>query len=490
MVSALCVFGFCIFGLLIAIFLLVVPRSKTSNIEKRELAKWPTFTFADYFSGDYTAGIMQYYDDTVPARDSFKNAGNNFKSAYGFRSAGGVQMIGAATKVEERETKSSEETTAPAEGSDVQTETTVPETTEDIHSSDFLHNDAEATMSDGILLVNLMGHWRALPLFSGADYTDYVDTVNYVRSALDKKINVYCMPIPLASQYYVPLNYQEYSYDQGKYFDEMLSEMDDGVIKINIVETLNNHNEEDIYLRTDHHWNALGAYYAVRDFAKAANVPFAELGDENYETHVNEGYVGSMYGYTESAELLNDPEDFVWYVPNNNYTADFYDTYFNYNFSNNPFIDTDTANSYLIFLGGDAQIIKITTDVNNGRKLCIIKDSYGNAEMPFFLKSFEEIYYVDARYCDVNLINFINTQGITDVLFSHDAYSLTGDYAYSMSLIANYYTEVPIVDDAPPVDLPGKTTTQETTKGSEEEEESTGEDAEGDGEDETTDEEN
>lgn len=466
MTSALCVFGFLIFGLLIAIFLLVVPRSKTSNIEKRALATWPEFSFSSYFSGDYTAGIMQFYDDTVPARDTFKNAGNNFKSAYGIHPKGSGQLIGNVAKVEET---TAPEETAPAEG-ETPAETTVPETTEDINSMDFRHQDAEATMSDGILLVHQQGHWRALALFGGGDGQDYVDAVNYVRENVSSKVNIYVMPVPLASQFYLPANYADYSTDQKAWFEGIYKRLDSGVTPVDIIETLNNHNEEDIYLRTDHHWSALGAYYACREFAKVANVPFVELSDKDYETKVNEGYMGTMYAFTESADLLNDPEDFVWYESKNKYICDYYDTYFNYYHTDNVFRITDTANSYLTFLGGDGDISKVTTDVKNGRKLFIIKDSYGNAEVPFFLNSFEEIYVADMRYFDLNICSFVETLGITDVLFSCDAYSFNGDIAYSMLLSAMYNTEIPIVDDAPPAVLPGEepSTTTESTKAQEE----------------------
>ena len=57
------------------LFLLLFPRSTISQIEKRELAKFPKFTFSSYFSGEYTAGIANWFNDTVPYRDDFKRLG-------------------------------------------------------------------------------------------------------------------------------------------------------------------------------------------------------------------------------------------------------------------------------------------------------------------------------------------------------------------------------------------------------------------------------
>ncbi len=59
--------------------------------------------------------------------------------------------------------------------------------------------------------------------------------------------------------------------------------------------------------------------------------------------------------------------------------------------------------------------------MKNGRKLLVIKDSFGNAEIPFYTSSFEQIYVLDVRYFERNLVNFIETTGVTDVLFTMSA---------------------------------------------------------------------
>ena len=67
--------------------------------------------------------------------------------------------------------------------------------------------------------------------------------------------------------------------------------------------------------------------------------------------------------------------------------------------------------------------------MNNGRKLAILKDSYGNAEVPFYTGSFEEIYVIDVRHFKPNAIDFIKEHGVTDVLFSMSTVSVTGQNA-------------------------------------------------------------
>lgn len=440
--SLFCVLGFFAIVLLISLFLLVVPRSKVSNIEKRSLATWPEFSLSAWFSGEYTEGIKEYYDDTVPLRDSFKNIGNNIKSLSGFRTTDTVEVIGAVAKRDDATEETDEgETTAEPE-----TETETEEETNDVNLRDEL---AEATMSDGIIIVYQNGHWRALGMFGGPDYTDFADAMNYLRANVSSSVEMYFMACPLACQYYLPSNYSGYAADQKTYFQAFYEELDDNIKVIDIIDTLDKHDGEDIYLRTDHHWAPLGAYYGAREFAKAAGVPFKELYSENYDTYVNEGYVGTMYALSGSATILNDPEDFVWYESKNKYVADYYTEDFEYVWTGSLFREVDVDSSYLMFMGGDEIITKVTTDVNNGRKLLVVKDSYGNAEIPFYVNSFEQIYVIDMRYCNVNLINFINANGITDFLVTIDSYSFEENMAGFLRYISQNNWEASVYDEAP-----------------------------------------
>ena len=79
--------------LLILLFFLVFPRSKVSEIENRNLAKFPKFTLSSYFSGDFTADVATWFDDTVPFRDSLKNMGYTFKNIFGFSTDDSITFI-------------------------------------------------------------------------------------------------------------------------------------------------------------------------------------------------------------------------------------------------------------------------------------------------------------------------------------------------------------------------------------------------------------
>ena len=50
----------------ITLFLLVGKRPTESLIEKRKLAAFPKLTVSSLFSGEFTDGVSDYFDDTVP----------------------------------------------------------------------------------------------------------------------------------------------------------------------------------------------------------------------------------------------------------------------------------------------------------------------------------------------------------------------------------------------------------------------------------------
>ncbi len=189
------------------------------------------------------------------------------------------------------------------------------------------------------------------------------------------------------------------------------------------------HTNEKIYLRTDHHWSPLGAYYAAAEFARTAEVPFNDLSD--YTAHTSTGFLGSMFGKTKDISLWDNPEEFTYYTPNGtNYTATFV-TYSQEVHKDKPYprrVDGPTEGDffkeqnrfmkYCVFMGGDHFLVKVQTDTPGSRRLLIIKDSYGNAIPGYLFKSFNQVHIVDYRRFDINMKEYVSDNGITDILFA------------------------------------------------------------------------
>ena len=340
--------------------------------------------------------------------------------------------VSAADKGDESSTQVSEKESDSDEQS---VESTAESSSENITGKNYRELDAEYTVENGVIVVNQDGHYRGMEMFGGGSGDAYVDTLNTLRTKLDSSIRIYSMIAPLACQYYIPSNYEDYTADQKEYIDDNISaRLSDGITAVDIVSTLGQHTEENIYCRTDHHWMPLGAYYAAQTFANAAGVDFKDISTFKAETISD--FVGTMYAFSQDINIKNDPEDFTYYIPDNydQCKNDFYDTSFNYDYTGSYFkqVGDPQSNAYLTFFGGDEQIVKIRTNVKNGRKLLIVKDSYGNAIPSNLTNSFEEIYIIDMRYFNLNLVDFINQLGMTDVLFTMCVFSAFGNNSYGL----------------------------------------------------------
>lgn len=292
--------------------------------------------------------------------------------------------------------------------------------------------DVRRTKS-GIIIIGKGDSVRAVEPFRGLEERgiNYAEAANRYKKTFGNRVNVYCMVIPTAVALYCPEEAQEWTKDEWAAIDNVYSHLRNGVKAIDLAETLKAHAEEDIYARTDHHWAALGAYYAAQQFAEIADVPFADL--STYQRHAIHNYVGTMYRFSKDVAVKNAPEDFVWFVPQNvTYTT----SYIKYKLGRNKqvvseseptdgnfFYEYEDGNSaaYMTFMHGDLNTTTVKTSTKNGRRLLILKDSYGNALPSFLFHSFEEIHVVDCRYFLRNIARYVNEHAISDILFANNA---------------------------------------------------------------------
>lgn len=411
----------------ISVCLIIIKRPEVSETENRTLAKFPKFSFADYFSGKFTSGIETFYNDTVPGRETFKHITASIRDDFGVQSEE-VKIHGTPVKQDTRPVKA--KTTTPKITQQATSQntviTSVPETkktTTVVTTTDPLDDpNIEGEISNNILVYKN----RGIMLFGGSYSRGqaYAEALNNFKN--DLGVNVYSMVCPTPVSYYLPKKYQDLTASEKDNIDN-INEYLDGVVPVDAYGALMEHKDEKIFQRTDHHWAQLGAYYAAQEFAEQAGVPFAKL--SSYEKVTKKGYVGTLYGYTSDTDLKDNPEDFVYYKPKNDYTTTYYNTDMTNERAGNLLINLDNVDPvswYLVFMGTDDVVTHVQTDVDNGRKLVIVKDSYGNALVPCLTKSFEDIYVVDMRYFEVNAVSQFREWGITDVLFAMNTFSATG----------------------------------------------------------------
>lgn len=413
----------------VAVVLLLAPRSTISYEENRLLAEKPKFSLTSLLDGSYTSGWSEYYNDTVPFRSKLKKTISAMMQWTGVQSEEDTVFFGNVSQVKKKTTtpvtttESVETTVAVAAGSD-ETNTEPAVTTTVVTTTEDPNDEPAAEIGEGIIL----DHKRAVCVYGGSFSVgqDYAETLNAYQQDLGSDVQVYSLVAPTAVSYYLPEEYANYTASETENIDNINSYLN-GVKPVDVYNALKPHTAEAIYARTDHHWLPLGAYYAAEAFARVADVPFASLSD--YDTATKKDYVGSMYTYTESAVLLDNPEEFTYYIPKNKYKTTYYSTSFTDPTESDLLMNLDGYDNsmyYLVFMGGDDKITHVETDCKNGRTLVIFKDSYGNALVPCLTSSFENIYVCDMRYFELNAIDFCKQVGCTDLLFAMNTFSATG----------------------------------------------------------------
>lgn len=325
----------------------------------------------------------------------------------------------SATEITSSSTESNSSTTSSTESSSSTSSSTAADPNVDPN---------EGEMSDTVLV---MGNGRGLVCFYGnnAGAERYAGYLNQYKQKLGESVKVYTLVAPTAGTYYMPDKYKKsLGVSDERAVIAHIGNNLNGVTNVDVCETLGQHKDEHIFSSTDHHWQQLGAYYAAEQFAKAAGVQFAEL--STYEKVVMEGYIGTLYGYSkENQKIKDNPEDFVYYVPSAATTVTNYPTDNLTAGSTVPLLTNvqgwKPVSWYLVF-GMDDIVRHIKTDTTNGRKLMIVKDSYGNAVVPNLVGSFEEIWVTDMRYFKGSVTDFAKEKGITDLLFVMNTFSATG----------------------------------------------------------------
>ena len=405
------------------------PRTRISELEKRELATFPDFSWQRLWSGAFTSEVSTWFSDSEPFRDQFMTLSMQFTDWLGVSLSDDNVRFHAAEP--SAGSGPSDNAGQAADNADPANE--YPE--DNISDADFTLEENAKIAHAGIVVIGSGDNVRALMAFGGtpAGGKGYADVANLYQQTFGDAVQVYCMVIPTAIEFYCPEKVKHLSKSQLAVTDHIFSCLEGGVKPVDIYTPLKRHRGEDIYLRTDHHWSPLGGYYAALAFAKTAGVPFKDL--SHYEQHVVHGYVGSMYGYSHDIAVKNAPEDFVYYVPTE---VDYETTYINYTINDHyqvtgegrPFrsqfffhYKDGNGGAYCTMMGGDAKITQVRTSTHNHRRVLILKDSFGNMLPGYLFYSFEEVHVVDARYFTKDMVAYVRDNHITDILFANNIFS-------------------------------------------------------------------
>lgn len=315
------------------------------------------------------------------------------------------------------------ETEAPTEPLPTPTPTDVAEGPGDVHTL--------AYQAGTVFITEGCGY--SAYYFGETNSTRYCEAVSRVARALEGKATVYCLIAPLSTGVMLaPEVLDDLGFsDENEAAAWMYAHMDPLVRAVPVYGALKLHNDENIYFHTDHHWTALGTWYAYREFCAQKGIRPHEL--EDFETYVYTDYLGSFDYYSDgNAELEDNPDTLTAYIPNGTNQMTTYiaedSGYGEYQWPIVKDMSEGSRSSYYMgFVAGDRPWSYAHNEtISDGSAVLVVKDSYGNAFVPWLIDHYEHIYWIDYRsyadWCDwagiedSSISNLVERNAIRDVI--------------------------------------------------------------------------
>ena len=249
---------------------------------------------------------------------------------------------------------------------------------------------------------------------------DYAAAISEFKKAAPE-FTVYNMVVPTHTEFGIPqrLANEIYTQSQSQNLKTIFSSYTEDVKPINCYNALCRHKDEYIYFNTDHHWTGLGAYYAYQAFCEQTNQQALALTDCTEKTV--EGFEGSFFNSDPS---LSTDTVHYWQFPYQTHAkrqeepgAEMYET--------DVYYEGAAGNgAYITFIYGDSSLFIEYNDTNkNGKKIAVVKESYGNAFVPYLTNNYEEVHIIDFRYFSGKLKDYMQENGISEVLFLNNTMS-------------------------------------------------------------------
>lgn len=442
--------------LAVGILSLVDKDPTISLLENRELASKPDFSWGALWEGAYVQELEAYYTDTFPFREQllglnrklnqfyYYSGGDNNYLAIDFN--GGAEQGGESLhdvenalsgndKPGEQEQPGGTEGDVPPDGTQGDPDTPPEEERRDPEIA--LPDESQAAAIGTIIVVG--DNAMDIPTASGAVIESYAGAINNLAAAMGPDVRTISLVTPNSGEFYSPESFHTGQHSQKDMIDACYAAMSDQVLTVDAYAALREHADEYIYFRTDHHWTALGAYYAYVEYCRTVGLEPVAL--DQFQTGTYENFLGSMYtytqGYPQSDALAANPDTLTYYLPIAETHAKYYsDTTLSDGIPISVVytkIDESVSNKYLCFIGGDTPICIVETDVE-GPVCMVVKESYGNAFVPFLTSHYSKIIVIDPRKFNqegmpaLNIAEFGQSQGVDDLLVINYPFMINNSY--------------------------------------------------------------
>ena len=424
----------------------VWPAAEKSVAENRKLAQWPHFSTQALFSGEYMLDIEKYFSDQFPFRPFF--LGTHQQALTLFRSplTGDIDMVfrpdGDIGEGEHIEPEPSDHVILPTQTTTEPSETTVtptsvetstptdPEPTPIPTSPTTTEPEATAPPVTGEVknysaVIIIDDRAMELYYFNKDRIARYIELVGRLEARLPDT-RIFNLVASTSVEFYSPEKYHINNSSQKMAISYIYDNLPESIITVDAYDKIIRHIQDYLYFRTDHHWTARGAYHAYTAFCESAGLEAVPL-DAMESGFIEGGFVGSLYKYTNSPILKNNPDRVEYFMP----IVDSQGIAFQsitmtegYRIrAVNPQITS--SSKYLAFIGGDHPLAHFNTELKNGRSILVLKESYGNAFVPFLTNHYEDVYVIDPRSLKGDLVDFVHEKGIDDILVINYSFGVT-----------------------------------------------------------------
>lgn len=353
MKNKLIIGAFCVMLAAFAALLALPADKKSIEAENRAMTEMPALNRTNVFSGKFASQFEEFIGDNIAFRSALTAASRQLDGAKGI---------------------------TPHDGA-------VISTNKDIGTGSI------------IKMTLLFTEDAVMEMYRKNSVTEkmYTDAVNLYAEKLPENIELYNMLVPTQLEFQKPI-YKNLQDSQTEAIEEMYSMLDERVKTVNVIDTMKEHMDEYIYLRSDHHWTPLGAYYAYREFMLTEGSHSVKNTD--YEKHEIKGFLGYLYDRVNTPGIAKQPDTIEWYDVDKEDSIDVK----MHKIVDGKLVEYDGVmyeeekQNYSFFFGSDHPIVEMTNRKNAGGKtILVIKDSYANAFAPWLITSYGKVVLVDPR---------------------------------------------------------------------------------------------
>ena len=254
--------------------------------ENRKIEK-PKFSWGALLDGSYVQQLESYYTDTFPFREKLMPLNQELNKFYYYSGVGdsnylainfdgGAEQGGESLHDVENALNNPEGTgnTSAPETTDPSTDTSEQQTPSTDNAENETTTPPEVNVPDenqgtAIGTIYIDGdNAMDIPTANNEVIDSYADAVNNLSQALGSDVRTISLVTPNSGEFYSPESFHTGSHSQKEMIERCYGAMNDNIVTVDAYSALRNHADEYIYFRTDHHWTALGAYYAYTSTAR------------------------------------------------------------------------------------------------------------------------------------------------------------------------------------------------------------------------------